>query len=144
MIPPEIENPNFEGAYLEAAESLIAEIRAKSADTGSFVAELLKRITDPQPDYNVSLLLGKQASKPKMIDLAVRLFSKAGIPTRSVHGIHLREHARNIPLAHWLEVYDNNEWQFYDPVSGSTGIPDDFLVWWRGEEPLATLEGEES
>lgn len=141
MIPPEIQNPNFEGAYLEAAESLIAEIRAKSADTGSFVAELLKRITDPQPDYNVSLLLGKQASKPKMIDLAVRLFSKAGIPTRSVHGIHLREHARNIPLAHWLEVYDNNEWQFYDPVSGSTGIPDDFLVWWRGEEPLATLEG---
>src|SRR5690606_12623381 len=103
MIPPEIQNPNFEGAYLEAAESLIAEIRAKSADTGSFVAELLKRITDPRPDYNVSLLLGKQASKPKMIDLAVRLFSKAGIPTRSVHGIHLREHARNIPLAHWLE-----------------------------------------
>jgi hypothetical protein len=141
MIPPEIENPNFEGAYLEAAESLIAEIREKSADTGSFVAELLKHINDPLPDYNVSLLLGKQVSIPKRIDLAVRLFSKAGIPARSVHGILLREHARNIPLTHWLEVYDNNDWQFYDPVSGDAGIGNDFLVWWRGEEPLTTLEG---
>jgi hypothetical protein len=64
-----------------------------------------------------------------------------GIHSRSVHGIRLEEQQRNTPLIHWLEVYNGKTWVAYNPVNGQRGIPEGYLAWWRGIEPLVQAQG---
>jgi len=139
--PPEIEDPKFEGPYLAAAQSLVADIRARSADADTLVKELLKRLTKPQPDDNIALLLGKQTSVSNKVRLAVRVLAQAGLPARAVHGIRLDDENHNAPLLHWLEVYDKKRWLSYDPVTAESGVPPDYLPWWRGTQPLVQVKG---
>jgi len=138
---PEIEDRGFEGSFLAAAESLIAEVRARSADVDTMVKELIKRLNKPQPDDNVGLLLGKQPSVSKRAEVAVQVLAGAGISARIVHGIRFQEYQRDTPLVHWLEVYENDRWRSYDSVIGQSGIPHDYLPLWRGKQPLVRLQG---
>jgi hypothetical protein len=133
--------PEFKDAYREASETLLSEAREKSADTEGIVLELIRRLNNPQPDDNVTLLLGKKASVQKKVDLAVQLLAMAGIHARSVHGIRLENQKRNAPLLHWLEVYDRNQWISFDPVTARRGVTDDYLAWWRGMEEMVQVQG---
>jgi hypothetical protein len=139
--PPLIEMPKFEGARLEAATSIITQIRQQSADVDSMVTELIKSLNRIQPDDNVTLLLGKDPDIAKKVHLAVDLLSQAGIPARAVHGIKLESFRRDMPLLHWIEVFMENEWRSYDPLTVNEGMPDDYLPWWKGKGSLVQLKG---
>jgi hypothetical protein len=142
---PEVTGSGFEGPRLEAAKSLIAEIQAKSADTQSFVAELIKRLNQAEPGDNVKLLLGPKPTLPTKVEVAVRLLAQASIPARVVQGIRLQEEkhdfSKKTNLLHWLEVYDKKQWISFDPLRGKTPVPDDWLRWWSGSQNLVHLEG---
>lgn len=143
VTPSNIEPPELKGAHLEASKALILEVRQKSADIDSMVIELLQRINNAQSDKNVMLLLGETASLRKKVNLAVRLLTLTGVHARAVHGIRLEDQQRAVPIIHWLEVYDHQKWVSYEPVAVERGIPDDYLVWWRGMEPLVQSKGAE-
>lgn len=143
VAPPILEQPEFKGAYLEASQALISEVRQKSADTDSMVIELLQQINKAQSDENVLLLLGKTAPLRKRVDLAVQLLALAGIHARIVHGIRLEDQQREAPIIHWLEVYDNKKWIPYEPTTVERGIPEGYLAWWRGMEPIVQSKGAE-
>jgi hypothetical protein len=132
---------DLKGAYLEASKALISEVREKSADTDSLVASLFKRLNTPEPADSVALLLGKNATVKKKVDLAVQLLALAGIHARSVHGIRLEEQRREAPVIHWLEVYEKDRWVPYEPASGEKDVPKDFLVWWSGRDKLIQTLG---
>ncbi|MBM4273621.1 MAG: hypothetical protein FJ134_04040 [Deltaproteobacteria bacterium] len=140
--PPKIEKPRWEGADLAAAESLVAEIRRKSADTESLVANLFRLLNLPQADHNVQALLARQASESAKVDLATQLLALADIPAWVVHGVHLKED-KEAALVHWLEVFDGKQWRAFNPATGGPGVPKDFLPWWRGPYPLVQLKGGE-
>ncbi len=139
--PPDIEPFQFEGPHLAAAEALILEIQDQSADVDSLVAGLTKRVNREQPDDNVSVLIGKKPTILKKMNVAVRVLGKMGIPARVVQGIRLEDQNRDAPVVQWLEVYDGTRWKPYDPVTGSGGIPDQYLPWWRGPDRIAHLKG---
>jgi hypothetical protein len=40
-----------------------------------------------------------------------------------------------------LEIHDGDRWRYFDPSTGIEGLPEHFLIWWRGNQPLATVEG---
>ena len=135
------EKPDLKGAYREASEVLVSEAREKSADIDGIVIELLHRLNNHLPGDNAALLLGKKASVQKKVDLSVQLLAIAGIHARSVHGIRLEDQKRNSTIIHWLEIYDQKQWVSYDPVTGKRGVPEDYLAWWRGMEPLVQSQG---
>jgi 7 transmembrane helices usually fused to an inactive transglutaminase/Inactive transglutaminase fused to 7 transmembrane helices len=135
------EKPDLKGAYREASESLVSEAREKSADIDGIVIELLHRLNSSQPGDNAALLLGKKDSLQKKVDLCVQLLALAVIHARSVHGIRLEDQRRDSSIIHWLEIYDQKQWVSYDPVSGKRGVPEDYLAWWRGMEPLVESQG---
>ena len=139
--PSEGEKPRFQGAYLAAAESLIADIHEQSADVDTFVKELTNRLNSPQPDNNAALLLGKQAAVSKKVKVAVQILRHAGIPARAIQGVELEWENREAPLIHWLQVYEEKQWRPYDPITGDSGVPGDYFPWYRGTEPLVKLEG---
>ena len=124
-----------------AADVLVADVRDHSADTASFTTELLRRLNDPSPDPNVELLLSGANSDAEFVDVARTMLASARIPARTVHGFPLSGRQRNAPLVSWLEVHDGDQWQYFDPSTGEANLPDRFLVWWRGNEPLVNVEG---
>jgi hypothetical protein len=139
--PPTIDNPGFSGAELSAAQALVDRIRRRSADSETMAAEMIKRLRHPQPDDNLTLLLGKQPTELTRMELAAKILALGGVPARVVHGIALKEQKDRLPVVHWLEVYNKKWWQAVDPITGGTGIPDNYLVWWRGPLPMARLTG---
>jgi len=142
---PKIEAPELNEAALQAAKALIAEIQAKSADTPTMVAELIKRLNRPEPDENVKLLLGPQPTLKKKVQVAVNVLLVADIPARMVSGVRLEsekyEFPQKAPWLRWLEVHHKKQWISFDPLRGKSPVPDDWLRWWRGPEPLVHQEG---
>jgi len=138
---PDVEPSAFEGPYFEAAQSLIAEIREKSADIDTFVAGLFNQLNTPEPDGHADLLLGRKVSLLKRVEVATMILAQAGIPARIVQGIRLEDQNRLAPVIQWLEVHDGKRWRHYDPETGESKISEDYLAWWRGTAPLGHLSG---
>jgi hypothetical protein len=107
----------------------------------TFVKELIKQLNKPQLDENIALLLGKQSSVSRKVKIAVRVLGQAGIPARAIHGVRLEEENHNAPLLHWLEVYDTKQWRPYDPMTGESGVPSNYMPWWHGTQPLVQIKG---
>lgn len=145
--PPSPVEAGFQGPVREAALSLLQEVKSKSADTASMVSELIKTLNEQPARSQVKALLGENPRIEKKIEMAVRLLSLQGIVARSVHGIRLQEEtfdfSRNIPLIHWLEIYEKKKWTSFNPVSGRAAIPSDWLGWWRGNQNPVSIEGGE-
>lgn len=139
--PPFPPVPRLAEPFNTAMEMLVERVRSQSADPASFTAELLKRLSRPNGDQDVELLLG---DAPQAVDLArtaMTVLAGAQIPARLVHGVRMTQRERRAAVIPWLEVHDGERWLYFDPVSGDEGLPQDFLVWWRGEEPLVQLDG---
>ncbi|KPJ79146.1 MAG: hypothetical protein AMJ54_00350 [Deltaproteobacteria bacterium SG8_13] len=141
-IPPsELTVPDFKGVKREAAQSLITDIREKSADLQSLVPMLIGRINRPQPGGDIELLLGKEASRLRKIELAENILALIGVHTRSAHGIRLTDQGKDIPLVHWLEVLDRKRWVAYNFDTGESELPEDYFPWWRGADPILQAQG---
>jgi hypothetical protein len=140
-VPPFPPRPVIEEPLNTAVEVLVMDVRDRSADTASFATELLRRLNDPSPDPNVELLLAGVESRADFVRIATTLLAAARIPARAVHGLPLAGRQRNAELVPWLEVHDGDRWLYFNPVTGEQNLPERFLVWWRGGEPLVQVEG---
>ena len=65
----------------------------------------------------------------------------ARIPARMIRGIVLQDQQRRVDPLPWLEVHDGDRWIFFNPITGEEGLPDRYLIWWRGNEPLVRVDG---
>ncbi len=134
--PPELEEP-----FATAAKDLVNEVRAESADTESFAAAMLNRLTGSEPDENMDLFLAEVSNLRERVNLAQTLLAGARIPTLQLHGIRLDVDAQRAKLETLLAVYNGDEWLVFDPVSAKEGLPNDFFIWWTGQSELAEVKG---
>lgn len=139
--PPFPEIPEFDEPSRIAVDGLIAEVRRQSADVASFTSELLRHIDNAGSDQYVRLFLSDSSSPTARAQLATRILAAAQIPARVSHGVFLRELGGAARVSPLLEVHDGVEWLYFDPVTRAQGWPPDFLVWWRGNGPIAQVEG---
>ncbi len=133
--------PILEEPYATAMRMLIDQVREQSADTGSFAANLMRRLNEASPDQNVALFREGIATPLDMAQTASQLLAGARIPTRVIRGVLLQEQQRDAEMLAYLEVYDGNEWLHFNPMTGERGLPENFLTWWRGTRPMLQLEG---
>jgi hypothetical protein len=133
--------PVLEEPWASALNDLITEVRVESADIESFAAEVLDRLNDPAPGENVRLFLSEVDSPLERAELAQTLLAGAHIPTLLVHGIVLGNDVHNATFKTMLAVYNGDEWLLFDPQTGQPGIPDNFMVWYRGREGLTAVSG---
>ncbi len=134
--PPVINEP-----LKTAVEVIVADVRDRSADTATFTAELLRLINIPSPDANIELLMADADSPAEFVETITTVLAAARIPARMIRGIVLQDRQRRTIPRPWLEVHDGDRWRYFDPDSGSEGLPERFLMWWRGNEPLVRVEG---
>jgi hypothetical protein len=133
--------PVLDEPYNTAMQVLVDEVRAASADAATFTSELLRRLNDPSPDQNVALFLSQVTTATELAQAASTLLAGNRIPSRLVRGIQLLEQQRNAAIVPWLEIHDGDRWLYFNPASGEPGLPQEFLFWWRGSQPLVHVEG---
>jgi len=134
--PPVINEP-----YRTAVDVIIAEVKEQSADPASFTSELLRRMNDSSPDPNVELLLASAGTPADFVDVVTKILAAERIPARMIHGFQLQGRQRQVEPVVWLEMHDFDRWRYFNPMTGEETLPDRFLIWWRGNEPLARIEG---
>lgn len=135
-IPPVIDEP-----LGTAVDVIVADVSEHSADAASFAAVLLRLANDPSPNPNVELLLADVNTPAQFVDRITTVLASARIPARVIHGVPLDEQQRLVSPIPWLEIHDGDRWRYFDPSTGIEGLPEHFLIWWRGNQPLATVEG---
>ncbi len=134
--PPVINEP-----FKTATDVIVTEVKEHSADTVSFTSELLRRMNDTSPDPNVELLLSGADSRAEFVETLTTTLAAARIPARMVRGFELQGRQRRAEPKTWLEVHDGDRWRYFDPSSGDEKMPDRYFIWWRGNEPLVSVEG---
>ena len=134
--PPAINEP-----FRTAVDVIVADVNDHSADTASFTSELLRRMNDQSPDPNIELLLSDADTPTEFVEKITTILASARIPARMVRGFRLQGRQRNAAQLAWLEVHDGDRWRYFNPLTGEEGLPDRYLIWWRGNEPLIRVEG---
>ncbi len=139
--PPFPPAPQLQEPFRTATETLIAEVHRRSASPVSFASELLHQLNNPAPGQHVSLLLSQANNRTDFVNVAIQTLAAARYPARLVRGVYLKDRERNAEIVPWLEVHDSDRWIYFNPVTGEPGLPSDFLIWWRGSDPLVSVDG---
>ena len=145
--PALIEN-TFTEAQNIAAQTLLGEVRSRSADSETFTVELLKRLNEPykgtESGEDIEVLLGKKPDLSRKLNVAIQVLALAKLPARIANGIKLQKLTRSANFRQWLEVYYLDKWNAYDPVTAVPKIPEDYLTWWWGDDAFVKLKGGEN
>lgn len=135
-LPPVLEEP-----LRTAVDVIVDDVEEHSADPASFTAALLRLANDPSPDQSVELLLADADTSAEFVETMTTVLAAARIPARMVRGVQLQDQTRRADLIPWLEVHDGDRWRYFDPRSGEETLPERFLIWCRGNDPLARVDG---
>lgn len=138
---PEITPPRLTGVELEAASAIVDAVRKQSADATTMAALIVKRLQEAQAGDEASLLLGRNPSNPRLVNIAVDLLRLAQVPARIVNGLALEPERRHAGFVHWLEVYDKGFWKPIYPGEARVAVLQHYLPWWRGRAPFVGVEG---
>lgn len=119
-----------------AARQIVSDARSRSSSAQSFTRELLKILLLEEFDQNAALLLDSESIE----DLLIPLIETAGYSARLSEGLLLEDARRRQRLQTWLEVFDG-QWYFFDPETGTQGLPENLLLWKRGGVSFLDVEG---
>ncbi|GAA4092398.1 inactive transglutaminase family protein [Zhongshania borealis] len=133
------ESPQLEGVEKVAVEALLKPIREHSADIETFIREAIKLINEPSND-NARLLLGNNYTQDNKSLVLELLLSSAHIPVERVRTLRLVSDVAQSPEL-WMRSYNGKRWLYFNPETGTQGLPDDRVVWWTGNDPIAKVEG---
>ena len=135
-LPPVIDEP-----LKTAVDVIVDDVREHSADAASFTAALLRQVNDSSPEPSVELLLADADTPARFVETVTTVLAVARIPARMVRGIELQNQTRRAELIPWLEVHDGDRWRYFNPRTGEESLPERFLIWCRGNDALARVDG---
>ncbi|QQL45968.1 UUP1 family membrane protein [Sulfuriroseicoccus oceanibius] len=138
--PVELPADLQEGPQAVAADEIIALARQYSADTESFVSQLLTILKDSN-NQNVQALLANRKKPLEENQLLHQLLAKAGLDAHFIRYIPLEKSASNISLQHAVAVIDNGKMQLFAFGSPHPLDTSKALIWQRGGPALVELSG---
>ena len=109
-----------------AMDTIIGQARQSSADIQTFAQSAVKELN--KGDGNAKLLVGSEQDDSRMVWAMIAILNRAKIEAMPVQGFYLTQQSRaNFKL--FLAVYNDKEWVYINPRTGSAGLPKDFLIW---------------
>lgn len=139
-VPTYPESPQFEEPYATAVTKIIEDVRSQSADTASFTYELINQLQSPDANENISLIRGMAHSNHDIANLIIKLLSVAHIPTRKLWLIGLGDAISDSHPRVMIQAYNGDEWLSFDPKTGKSGIPANYLAWKVGDAPFYSVQ----
>jgi hypothetical protein len=139
--PPFPPKPVLEEPYAGALQQLVQKVRERSADIATFTREMLRELNATPPGEEIALFGDTMATPVDRVHTAQMLLAGAQIPSRVVHGVQIVEAQGSTKIEPWLEVHNERTWLLFDPTTGEQHRPQDFLIWWYGDDPLLVVTG---
>ena len=135
---PTIEKPIFSEIESEIATSILSKTKSSSADSKSFVLQLMTVLSQRYSMDNLSVIV--PSGTESRIPLLVQLLALEDIPARQANGFLLTE-GNNGSINNWLQVYFNGSWHLFD-LKTKQEVPNNLaLVMWTGFEEFVTISG---
>ncbi len=141
VVPQFPAKPNYPEPYGSAIKALLGSVRNESADVASFTRELLIQLNAETPSENVKLLRDRARRPDEWVREIQEVLKGARIPSRILYGVDASQNRSEMQLSPWLQVHNGEKWFNFNPFTGDEGLPDHFLVWHSGEEPLIAVDG---
>jgi len=140
---PQVRSTDWVGtrraALRDAADALIAQSWENSADRATFVTQIIRAFNDL--DNNNARLIRASLEDQSRVSILLDLLANADIPAHILRGIYLEDDRSRLSPAALIEIYDGEAWRVFSPTSGRMGLPDNFLIWQRGDKSLLDVEG---
>ena len=133
--PPVLEEP-----YASAAQTVLDQVRDRSADIGTFSKELVRRFNLDAPSEEVALLLEDRPTAEDRAELIAELLASRKIPARVLHGFELADTVSEAPMRPWLQVHNGNEWITIDLATAADGWNDNLFLWSASRAPLLVVD----
>lgn len=133
--PPVLEEP-----YASAAQTVLDQVRDRSADIGTFSKELVRRFNLDAPSEEVSLLMENRDTPELRAQLIAELLSSRKIPARVLHGFELGETMSDVPMRPWLQVHNGTDWITIDLQTASDGWAENLFLWSSSRSPLLLVD----
>lgn len=121
-----------------AIDSIIGQARQSSADIQTFAQSTVKELN--KRDGNSKVLVGNDHNDINIVKAAVLVLNHAKISAMPVQGVYLAQHNK-ADLTVYLAVYNDKEWIYINPKTGSAGLPSNFLIWQYGSDPVFSVLG---
>ncbi|HEC73964.1 MAG TPA: gonadoliberin III [Methylophaga aminisulfidivorans] len=133
--PPELKLTIEKEPYLTAANQLIDRAQERSSTPYTLARELIQEFKNQS--QNAQLL---EQVKPQSRWI-VQLLQKAGVPAREVHALSLEDGRRRQELVDYIQVFDGDDYQLFNPKTAEQGRPENLLLWEYHSGPVLELTG---
>ncbi len=117
---------------------------AESQTEGDIPQKIIRLINQNPPHPTIQSFIPKKMSVKDKSDLTIGLLNLKNIPTRIIRGFQLIENEKSFSPDIFLEIYQNNQWDIYNPETGVKGIPENFVILQRGQDSLIDVKGGEN
>ncbi|WP_024872709.1 inactive transglutaminase family protein [Tolumonas lignilytica] len=118
-----------------AINQILTAAKSRSADAFTLTREIVKEFQIQA--QNAALL--EQNKKPAY--LLVEILNQADIPARVVRALNLEDGRRRQRLVDYVQVFNGDKYDLFDPVTGVQGRPDNLLLWEYNSVPLLDVTG---
>ena len=136
--PENIKKPLWNNQQLAQAKQILD--LSKETQGANDVEKLIKFFNQEPIHPTLKSFLPIQYSQKTAIEFLCDLLSLEEIPARIARGIKLEE-GQTVNPNLMLEAYINGAWWLYNPQTGKQGLPDNFLIFQRGETSLLDVLG---
>jgi hypothetical protein len=133
--PPVLDEP-----YATAAQTLLDQVRERSADIATYTQELVRRVNAEPASEEVALLFENLPPGTDRAAFIASLLSMRNIPARIMRGVELQETVRDAEIRPWLQVHNGTQWITVDLRTAADGWPENLFLWALGDDPLLTVE----
>lgn len=131
--------PRLEPDQQAAMERLVIKLAEKSSDQERFTHLLIQEFLRDSPDQDTLFLLGSYQEDALTVMMDVLAYR--GIPAHQIRGIFLEDGRRRQTLSSLVEIYNGEGWAIFDPGTGISGLPHNFLIWQRGDGTILNVVG---
>ena len=136
--PPPLKMEALADNIKTAVDTIIGQARQSSADILTFTQSTLKELN--KEDGNAKLLVGNNFSDLNIVNAAITVLHQAKIQAIPVQGIYLNQQNK-AEFKLLLAIFNDKEWIYLNPRTAVAGLPNNFLVWQYGVEPMFDVMG---
>lgn len=133
--PPAIVTGFEKEPYATAMTQILERAQERSADPYTLTREIIREMDNQA--QNAELLKGYM---PRA-NLIAQMLKNAGVPARVVYALMLEDGRRRQELIEYLQVFNKEDYELFDPETGAQGQPANLLLWEYNSAPLLDVTG---
>ncbi len=135
MTVPELSKNVEPEPYATAMNEIASAAMSRSSSPFSYTVQVINEL---QRQKEIASLLYAKYSKAQLL---VKILEIGQIPARVIKVLNLEDGRRNRGLIDKVAVFDNTNYEIFDPATGNSGLTANELIWVNHDGSILDVEG---